>query len=527
MDLVAIEAHLHALMRRDAPLPPPVEPTDTDSALAAGLRAHFAGDYPAVTRAATVLTDTASDALERTLAAALHGYSVAGDLDVLVRDVWSPTLSDLAAAPDDRAWALARFLVTESALAAAHVEVAVRAHATGPAPHLAWTGHPVEVYLLASAVRVAAFSGALTQAATQLDLLVDAGGRHGLTDLSDAVRALVSANADLDGTGELVAGLLDRDAPPRDALERGAFLLAAFAADALHDKALGAALILRADVAPDLPHATLIDRALGLETLSAAAVAVDDAVSAEAWLDELEELSGHPIVDPPLHRARSRLAALRGDHLVAVAEATTAVEKCERAGRAIEAAESRMVLAGALVGAGRVAEASRLLRTGVAGSDERGHAAVRREASRLLRPVGRRLPPRASGGWEVLSDREAQVARLVLEGHDPRAIAEQLFLSPATVRTHVSRVLAAFGVGTRVALLAHLGPLGSSPPKPALTPRQSAVVELVATGRSNAEIAEALALTVKSVEKHVGDAIVRWDVSSRFDLALHWLRDRC
>jgi DNA-binding CsgD family transcriptional regulator len=60
-------------------------------------------------------------------------------------------------------------------------------------------------------------------------------------------------------------------------------------------------------------------------------------------------------------------------------------------------------------------------------------------------------------------------------------------------------------------LLAHrtdAGPHG-------LTPREVQVLRLVAAGRSNKEVADALSLSVKTVERHVGNILTKLDVPSR------------
>ena len=47
---------------------------------------------------------------------------------------------------------------------------------------------------------------------------------------------------------------------------------------------------------------------------------------------------------------------------------------------------------------------------------------------------------------------ELAVARLVALGHTNRAVAEQLFVSPHTVNTHLRHVFAKLGVNSRVEL---------------------------------------------------------------------------
>ena len=57
---------------------------------------------------------------------------------------------------------------------------------------------------------------------------------------------------------------------------------------------------------------------------------------------------------------------------------------------------------------------------------------------------------------EVLSDREREVLALALAGLSAKAIADQLTLTQATIRSHLSRIYAKVGVGGRVELLAKL-----------------------------------------------------------------------
>jgi DNA-binding CsgD family transcriptional regulator len=57
---------------------------------------------------------------------------------------------------------------------------------------------------------------------------------------------------------------------------------------------------------------------------------------------------------------------------------------------------------------------------------------------------------------EVLSDREREVLALALTGLSAKAIADQLTLTQATIRSHLSRIYAKAGVAGRVELLARL-----------------------------------------------------------------------
>jgi two-component system nitrate/nitrite response regulator NarL len=56
----------------------------------------------------------------------------------------------------------------------------------------------------------------------------------------------------------------------------------------------------------------------------------------------------------------------------------------------------------------------------------------------------------------ALSPREQAIARMVAEGHPNKAIAATLEISAWTVSTHLRRIFAKFGVGSRAAMVAHL-----------------------------------------------------------------------
>ncbi len=75
-----------------------------------------------------------------------------------------------------------------------------------------------------------------------------------------------------------------------------------------------------------------------------------------------------------------------------------------------------------------------------------------------LRGLLRRAPTAAA--HSTLTRRELEVLRLLAEGLDQGAIAEQLVISPKTVGTHIERVLAKLGAHSRaeaVALAYRLG----------------------------------------------------------------------
>jgi DNA-binding CsgD family transcriptional regulator len=68
--------------------------------------------------------------------------------------------------------------------------------------------------------------------------------------------------------------------------------------------------------------------------------------------------------------------------------------------------------------------------------------------------VRRRLvtPEREETGWAAMTDSELAVARLVAQGLTNREVAEQLFVSPHTVSSHLRRVFAKLDINSRVDL---------------------------------------------------------------------------
>jgi len=92
-----------------------------------------------------------------------------------------------------------------------------------------------------------------------------------------------------------------------------------------------------------------------------------------------------------------------------------------------------------------------------------GEAPLSPRVARHLVDRTRARPGRAeqrSGGEKELSEREIEVLRLLADGLDNTQIAQQLHLSPATVKRHVSAILTKLGVTNRVQAAIHGVQLG-------------------------------------------------------------------
>ena len=341
--------------------------------------------------------------------------------------------------------------------------------------------------------------------------------------LVEGVETLVRGNAAERSSVRALADRLEQVQPdPRYYLTSGLYLLLAFGLVAVGDVQRSARLVLIAGRDSDLSAYISADRGLGFELLVAAAAIEGDIDSAESWLARAEPLLDSPISNSTVQRMTSRVLLMRGDAAAAVEWADRAVETARADGRIVEAAEGEIVAARARIAASQAGAASVRLEAMVEDADESGFIAARRSAARELRSAGRRLRPLAGSEWAGLSERERDIALMVAEGLANREIAADLHLSEHTVRAHVSRVLAAFGAASRFVVAARVAELFPDPeviPAAPLTPRQAAVAERIAGGAGNAEIGGDLGLSVKTVEKHIGEIFRRWDVGSRVGIA--------
>ncbi|WP_028643677.1 LuxR C-terminal-related transcriptional regulator [Nocardioides sp. URHA0020] len=455
------------------------------------------------------------------LAASVTGWAAAWCHD-------DPAPPVLDAVPAGAAGEFVRYVAAEALLAQARIEEATRLAGQRPVEPLVLGGraHPFGAVMVACRARMLAFSGDLDAALAVL-------GSVDVTPLPPALAAVhhgtacfLAGNRAERADVRRRAAAVDELAPqPSDHLSRGSHLLAAFGLVAVAELADAARQVLVAGgLHPDLRDLTVVDRALGLEMLVALAIDQGDTDAAEAWSAWLEPLLGSSAGDSTAARALSRVELARGAVEDAVAWGEVATARAARSGRGIEQAEAEIVLARARMHlpSGRPAVARNLADV-VAAAEARGHLVVRRAAARELRSVGLRMVPVTGSAWSGLTGREREVARLVADGASNRQVARRLRLSENTVRAHVSRVLAAFGVATRAELPRAMAD-GTSYAAPscsldALTPRQREVAELVAEGLGNAKIAQRLGISARTVDKHVTSILLCWGLSGRTAIA--------
>lgn len=510
-----------------------------DRSWSLGLAAYCAfmsTDFAAATKLSAEARGQAQDVEASLLALATSALATAGadsrsPAPVRVGDLCSG-LDDLSGLDGQEAAVFLRYLYSEAALACAEVSLAERivtasGRQAGPLVDVHGGEHPFTVFIRINQIRVAAFAGRIAAAKAAYDqLLIEMPPEQESAFVALAVEAtgiLVSGNAAERAQVRTLADRLEGMLPgPRDYFSSGIWLLIAFGLDASGEVRRAARFALTAaDGDPDAPRLTIIDRALLIELLVKQAVEEGDLDAAESWCSRVRNLAANPIADSTVARLQARVDILAGRVQEAVVGADQAVDRARSAGRAIEVAEGELVAGQARVALSMPGQARQRLEQMALRSEAEGHQAALVAARRLLRGVGQRLRPAPGSDWSGLSDREREVALLVVAGLSNGEIAAELHISSNTVRVHVSRVLAAFGASSRFAVLAQVAELLPEEPRvlTPLTDRQAAVAERIAKGFGNAEIALELGVSVKTVEKHVTDICRSWQTNSRLGVA--------
>ena len=179
------------------------------------------------------------------------------------------------------------------------------------------------------------------------------------------------------------------------------------------------------------------------ERAAAAAQACADAVSL-------------PMAGAMAGLAAAALALDGGEPAVAAERAIAAAAALEEVGNAVDAAASRMLAGRAFARMGEHDRAAAELELAAAAFESFGAHRYRAEAERELRKLGRSIhrrtrPGRPDGSAvESLTERELQIARLVVDRKTNPQIAAELFLSLKTVETHLRNTFRKLDVASRV-----------------------------------------------------------------------------
>jgi DNA-binding NarL/FixJ family response regulator len=156
-------------------------------------------------------------------------------------------------------------------------------------------------------------------------------------------------------------------------------------------------------------------------------------------------------------RAAAALALHLDDAGSATERALRSVAAAESVGAVVEAAFSQMLAGRALARAGESQRAVTQFQGAAAVFEACGARRRRDSAERELRQLGHRTPHRRSrpgtaddGGLASLTERELEVARLVVDRRTNAQIAATLFLSQKTVETHLRNLFHKLAVSSRV-----------------------------------------------------------------------------
>jgi ATP/maltotriose-dependent transcriptional regulator MalT len=202
-------------------------------------------------------------------------------------------------------------------------------------------------------------------------------------------------------------------------------------------------------------------RAYFLELLTRCQLAAgrrEEAEGAATACAACADMVGLPFAAAIATRAAAALALDAGDACGAAERAQASAVALDGIGAVYDAAASRMLAGRALAQAGAKDEAAAELERAAAAFDSFGSDRYRAEAERELRKLGRTIhhrtrPGKPDGeGVASLTERELELARLVVDRKTNPEIAATLFLSQKTVETHLRNTFRKLGVSSRVEL---------------------------------------------------------------------------
>jgi ATP/maltotriose-dependent transcriptional regulator MalT len=181
-----------------------------------------------------------------------------------------------------------------------------------------------------------------------------------------------------------------------------------------------------------------------------------DAARSAARTEATAAALGLRMADSMADRAAAAVALDAGDPDSAAERAIASAGAADEVAAPIETALSRTLAGRALAQAGQHERAAAELRRAAAELHACGALRYRAAAERELRILGHRFHRRTrpgqsdQGGVASLTERELQVARLVVDRRTNPEIADALFLSPKTVETHIRNIFRKLRVSSRV-----------------------------------------------------------------------------
>ena len=309
-------------------------------------------------------------------------------------------------------------------------------------------------------------TGRLAESSSVIDGIVEAarltdnalGLAGGLVQRGFTALAAGDVESALRASQEAVALTQDL-APSPVAAWAGGVLCAALVEAGKPDEA--AHKLLSAAGGDDLPLIPGAFRVNFLEILTRAWLAIDRIPEAQAAAELARRRAQQFGLDLSSASAELATAAVllqSGKAELAATHALVAAERADRVGARIAAGTARSVAGRALAGAGdkeqAVAQLERAVSELRACGARRLAAAAERDLRRLGKPIHRRSRPgvRGAEGVAALTERELEIARLVLDRRTNPEIASELFLSIKTVETHLRNIFHKLGVNSRVEL---------------------------------------------------------------------------
>ena len=178
------------------------------------------------------------------------------------------------------------------------------------------------------------------------------------------------------------------------------------------------------------------------------------AAAAQAWASAVQL----PMAVAWAERTSAAVELEGGDPAHAAEQARASAAAADGAGAPVEAALSRLLAGRALMQADDRDRAAAELRRAAYDFREAGALRYCGEAERELRKLGYRIQQRTRTGGpagttlESLTERELQLAMLVVDRKTNPEIADELFLSQKTVETHLRNIFRKVGVTSRVEL---------------------------------------------------------------------------